>query len=176
MIELIGNDPATFWWTPLLPGLFILLGAIIGAGTTLLSSWGADRRKAAREDAVRWHQDVRTVTAELLALANRFTDHVNKTAFLESRADSVGPGVDNPIEGLWEFTELLRELQQKNAELSLIGSADVAQRSTDFVTAVVQGTDPDLDEHVRLAAEEDSTVNKQLLIEAVRKELRLPKG
>jgi hypothetical protein len=42
------------WFTPLLPGIFILLGAIIGAGTTLLTSWTADRRKAAREDEQRW--------------------------------------------------------------------------------------------------------------------------
>ena len=54
---------APWWGVPLIAGLFALGGVLLAQG----SSYFSDRRKAKREDALRWHTDVKALSVKVLA-------------------------------------------------------------------------------------------------------------
>jgi hypothetical protein len=169
LIELV-NQGGSDWFTTALP--FITL--VIGAGLTYLFTSLAEKRRNEREDAQRWHQDIRTITAEILGLSNQFKDHTLKTELLDSRAvmDKEDPAMS--IARIWESTDIARALQLKNNELCLISSAAVGKQSVELVQSLLRGAKRDLDKDAQAAAASDVNEKQQLLMEAVRKELGLP--
>ncbi|TFD86951.1 hypothetical protein E3T61_13835 [Cryobacterium lactosi] len=66
LIELVNNDAGSFdWIATLLP--FVTLA--VGAYATYFFTGRADRLKAKRDNAIRWHDEVRTFVAEAVTSA-----------------------------------------------------------------------------------------------------------
>ncbi len=67
MIQVVGGggDAAPWYGVPLIAGVFLVVGAVLG----FLFNWLADRRKARREDIRKWDDRVLELSAKVIALA-----------------------------------------------------------------------------------------------------------
>lgn len=74
-VHLLAEVPATaatsapWWGVPVIAGGFLLLGGALGGWISFASTRAADHRKSKREDAVRWYDDIRQLSAEAIATA-----------------------------------------------------------------------------------------------------------
>lgn len=78
---------APWWGVPVIAGSFLLLGAVLG----FFFNRANDRSRAKREADLRWHDIVRTLSAALLAHAERIN------ALVETNNGYVADGMDDSI-------------------------------------------------------------------------------
>lgn len=146
MIEIVfadfmGQDQAPWWGDPVVAGGFLLVGGVLGGLISWLSSRASDRRRAKREDRVRWHQDIRHVTAAVLGLANEYSglNLENRSVRLRHSKASDKKKLEPEISRLRDARmATARQLELKRNELALIGSHAIAAACDDFVNALFE--------------------------------------
>ena len=70
LVELINSEPTTFWFTPILPGIFVLLGAVVAAILAFIFNRLNEARKAKRERDIRWDDEIRKQCAESVVVVH----------------------------------------------------------------------------------------------------------
>lgn len=136
LIELIGSDTATFWWTPLLPVIYTLAGAVIGAGATIVTNWLTDRRKAAREDEQRWDDELlKRALAVISTLEALYKTNSEVQVLLNAVLTSMDANDVAAAKAAQEVnTSALNAFSLARTELMLIAPAPVVSASTVLAT------------------------------------------
>jgi hypothetical protein len=70
VVQIVGGEAAPWWGVPVIAGAFLLIGAVVA----FLLNRSLEASKATREARTRWHTDVRSLGAEVLAIALQMTD------------------------------------------------------------------------------------------------------
>lgn len=76
------TDSAPWWGVPLIAGGFLLLGGVLG----FLLNRVQDRARTRREDALRWHDDVRRHAAEMIDAALALSWSISRVRHLDQIA------------------------------------------------------------------------------------------
>lgn len=132
LVELISNAPAASWFTLLLPGIFILSGALVGALITFLSTWRSDASKAKREDAVRWHEILRMECVKLIGLtgeASQLSREIHASRQAKGRPDASDEQIQKAIDDGDTGIQLMKDIMSVKSSILLLATAELASKA-----------------------------------------------
>jgi len=169
LIELVSNGPGTpEWLTTVLPFATLMLGALLG----FIFSSAAERRKNKRDDNLRWHELVRTLSAGVFAHAQRIYD------LTIENADLYREGFDDTMAIKARVSRAIMkeqsELRDKTSELLIIVPLSFNGALIDYVLNVHSAASDDTD--LANDATKRLTTTRSALMREVRKYLELPEA
>lgn len=139
LVEIVGGgggDAAPWWGVPVIAGGFLVVGAVLGF---FFNRWNEDR-KAKREDARRWHDEVRTLAAQIILSARAGEQAAGQMHNLYVRPKSTDPD-DRKADIDAERQTMIHEIsnvQKITAELRLVAPESVNKAARSVLAALIK--------------------------------------
>ncbi|MBT1541471.1 hypothetical protein KK103_06830 [Curtobacterium flaccumfaciens pv. flaccumfaciens] len=173
LVEVTGQAASgpPWWGVPVIAGIFLLAGACLG----FVFNRSIERTRSAREDRTRWHDTVRELAGEIVALGDDLAWHGR---VLDSLRDPNGTIPDDKViaerDELKQFLPALKTMLSKANQLNLLVDEAIGEPMFLFFYVSRDMQKASKDDAERELAHRSHKRSKDAFIVAVRQYLEVP--